>query len=177
MQLRRPPWRRFLVSWAVWTFWLGLMIPLAVATYYGIKKPSDFDPALRQLRTHRLLWAVQVGSASCSSDMGIYTSSSFGVNAESPGFQQARGGVWSRRLRESHEATYLGWFRRAYWPTVFTLFRSVKPNGEVTYGAWENGSKPIAHYLFYCVIIGLVAMVIVEVTRFLRVREKAGVVS
>jgi len=172
----RLSWRRWLLSWALLTFWLGLLVPLVAATYYGIKKPSDFDPALRSLRTGNVVWAVRVGSASCSNDMGVQTSSSFGVNAENPGFQQDRNRVWSGDLHESHLATYLAWVRGAHWPVVFTLCRSVKPNGEISeisYGAWQNGSKPIARYLSYCVSAGLAAMVFLEVARVLQNRKKS----
>jgi hypothetical protein len=149
----RSPWRRWLLSWALLTFWIGLMPLLIAASYFGIKKSSDFDPALRLLRGDDLLWSAQVGSESRSSSVGIQ-SSRFGVNAENPALQQARSEVWNGTLRETRQATYLGWFRHTYWPSVFTVYRSVTPNSGISYGAFRNGSKPIAAYLFYCILLG-----------------------
>lgn len=170
--LGRPLWQQWLVSWALVTFWLGLMGPLVAATCYGIKKPSDFDPALRLLPVDKFLWSARVGSASCGHSSGAIKDSFFGVNAENPGFEQARNEVWNGTLRETKQATYLAWLRSSHWPTVFTVYRRVRPNGEISYGAWQNGSKPIADYLLYCVTLGVVATVLVEVVGARKEREK-----
>jgi hypothetical protein len=160
-------WGRWLSSWALLTFWLGLMPLLVVAAYYGMKKPSDFDPALRLLPADNLLWSARVGSESCSSGVGIQ-SSSFGVNAENPAFQQARSEVWNGALSETHQATYLAWFRGSYWPAVFTVYRSVKPNGAISYGALRNGPKAIAKYLMYCGSLGAFAVMFFEIVGVLK---------
>src|SRR5258708_1660218 len=119
------PWQRWLVSWALVTLWLGLMPLLVVAAYYGLRRSSDFDPALRLLPTDDLLWSLQVGSESCSRGFGIQ-SWSVGANPETPVFQQARSEVWSGTLLETREATYLGWSRNSRGPVIFTLYRSLK---------------------------------------------------
>ena len=165
------PWRRWVRAWAFLTFWLALLPGLVAATYYEFTKPSDFVPALQSLRADGLVWAVRVGSASCSRLGGGTQSTSFGVNAENPSFLQGRKSVWNRTLESTYEATYLAWFRGALSPTVFTLFRSVTPSGEISYGAWQNGSKPFAHYVLYCVLLGAVVVVFFEVVRALDKRK------
>jgi len=176
-QSSRLPWRRWLGAWALSTLWLGLFPVLVVTAYYGFTKPSDFAPTLQLLRAGGLVWAVRVGSASCS-NIGIgVQNSSFGVNAENPGFKEGRSGVWNGNLHGTYQATYLAWFRSAHWPAVFTLFRSVRTNGEISFGAWQNGSKPIANYLLYCVLFGVVAVVFFEVVRVLDKRKKARTAS
>jgi hypothetical protein len=169
----QPPWRRLLLSWAFLTFWLGLMVPLVSGIYYGITKPIDFDPTLNQLRTDRLALAVRVGTASCSNDMGIQKSSFFGVNGDNANFDLARGAVWNGTLHEAHLATYVAWCRGAHLPTVFTICRTVKPDGETTYGASENGLKPIVRYLLYCSVLGGVALIFLEVVSIVDKRKKS----
>ena len=164
------PWRRWLISWALLTFWLGLMPLLVAAAYYGMRKSSDFDSALRLLPTGDLLWSLQVGSESYSRGFGVQ-SSSFGVNAENPAFLQARSDVWSGTLLETHQATYLGWFRGP-GPAVFTVCRRMKPTGEISYGALRNGPKPIAKYLLYCASLGAFAVLFFEIVGVLKRKKR-----
>jgi len=121
-----------------------------------------------------------VGGASYSAG-GIggfgFLSTKFGVNAENPSFQLATSEVWNGELREADQATYIGWFRQSYWVTVFTIHRTVKTNGEISYGALRNGWKPIADYLLYCALLGVVGVVFIEVVRVRDKRKKAGVAS
>ena len=156
-------WKRWLLSWMLLTFWIGLTVPLLAGIYYRIRKPSDFDSALSQRRTEKFAVAMRVGTASCSNDMGIQNWSSFGVNAGNADFEKAKGAVWNGTLREAHLATYLGWSRDAHLPTIFTICRRVKPDGETIYSASENGLKPIARYLLYCFVLGGAALIFLEV--------------
>lgn len=164
--LLRP--RRLLGAWALFTFWLGLVPILLGSVYYAFTKPSDFDTILQTLRRDGLVWAVRVGSASCSRRTLGVQSVTFGLNAENPDFKQSASEVWNGTLERTSQATYLASFRGSRWATVFTVYSSVGPNGEVSSGVWLNGSKPIAHYLLWSVLLGLFAVVFFEVVRLLR---------
>ena len=169
----QPFRRRLLLSWTLLTFWLGLMVPLVAGTYFGITKPTDFEPALRQLQSDRLALAVRVGTASCSNNMGIQKCSSFGPSGANTSFEQARKAVWNGALHEAHLATYVAWSRDARLPTVLTLCRTVKPDGEVAYVSSEDGVQPIARYLFYCVLLGAAALIFLEVVSTIDKRRKS----
>jgi hypothetical protein len=161
-------------AWVLFTFWLGLVPIFLGPVYYGFTKPSDFDTILQTLRRDGLVWAVRVGSASCSK-LGIgVLSSTFGLNAENPDFERGRIQVWDGRLERTYQATYLAYFRGSRWTTVFTVSRSVGPNGEVSLGVWQNGSKPIVHYLLWSVLAGLFAVVFFEVVSLLRKKFSQG---
>jgi|SRR5271154_4136528 len=160
--------RRLLRAWVWFTCWLGLVPILIGPVYYGLTKPSDFDTTLQTLRRDGLVWAVRVGSASCSKlDIGMQ-SSTFGLNAENPDFERGKTQVWNGRLEQTYQATYLAYFRGSRWPAVFTVCRSTWPNGEISSGVWQNGPEPIAHYLLWSVLIGFFAVVFFEVVNRLR---------
>lgn len=166
--------RRFFGAWALFTFWLGL-VPIVIApAYYGFTKPSDFDPILQSLRREGLVWAVRVGSASCSSRrVGVQTTT-FGLNAENHDFKRSAGEVWNGTLERAYQATYVAHFVGSRGATVFTVYRSVGPNGEVSSGAWQNGSKPIADYLLWSVLLGFIAVMFFEVVRLFRKKSLFG---
>ena len=160
--------RRFFGAWALFTFWLGLVPGVVAPTYYAFTKPSDFDATLQTLRKDGLVWAVRVGSASCSRrGVGVQTLT-FGLNAENPDFNRSTRDVWNGSLERTHQATYLASFRDSHWPTVFTAFRSVTTNGEISSGAFQNGSKPIKRFALYSVLFGFAGVVFFEVVRLLR---------
>jgi len=159
--------RRFFGAWALFTFWLGL-VPLVIApAYYGFTKPSDFDSILQSLRKDGLVWAVRVGSASCSRRSVGVQSTTFGLNAENPDFKRTTSEVWNGTLERVYQATYVAHFAGSRRATVFTVYRSVGPNGEVSSGAWQNGSKPIVHYFLWSVLVGFLAVLFFEVVRLL----------
>ena len=177
MLLNRLPWRRWLGSWAIFALLFGFVPLLIGPVYYAIEKPSDFDPALKLLRADGLVWAVRVGSLSYSSPgIGVY-SSSFGLNAGNPGFEQGRNGVWKGTLHGTYQATYLAWFRSAHHPDIFTVFRNVKPNGEASFGTLRNGSKPISDYLLYSVLLSAGAVVFFEIVGLLERWKKTRVMT
>jgi hypothetical protein len=163
MQSIRFPWQRWLRSWLIFALWLGLMPVVVTATYYLVKKPSDFEPGLKLLQPDKPVWALRVGSASCERPNLSINSASFGVNADNPSFDRARSEVWNRDLYGTYQATYVGWFRGAVLPEVFTVSRNLTRRGDVSYGTWRNGRKPIANYLFLILIVGTFATFIVEV--------------
>jgi hypothetical protein len=92
----------------------------------------------------------------------------FGLNAENPDFKRAASEVWNGALERVYQATYVAYFASSRGVSVFTVYRSIGPNGEVSSGACQNGSKPIADYLLWSVLLGLFAVVFFEVLRFLR---------
>ena len=159
--------RRLLGAWALFTFWLGIAPILIAPTYYAVAKPSDFDAILQSLRRDGLVWAVRVGSASCSSRGVGVQSTNFGLNADNPDFKRGAGDVWNGTLERVYQATYVGYFAGRGF-AVFSVCRALGPNGEVSSGVWQNGSKPIAHYFLWSVLVGFLAVVFFEVVRVLK---------
>jgi len=132
-----------------------------------IYQASDFDSILQSLRKDGLVWAVRVGSASCSRRSVGVQSTTFGLNAENPDFKRTTSEVWNGTLERVYQATYVAHFAGSRRATVFTVYRSVGPNGEVSSGAWQNGSKPIVHYFLWSVLVGFLAVLFFEVVRLL----------
>jgi hypothetical protein len=175
MQPNQVPWARWAGAWIGITFWLGFAPVLIAAGYYAIKNPSDFDPALKLIRANDLVWTVRIGSTSYSRRAIGVGSLMFGVNAYNPDYSAGQSQVWNGALYGAYQATYLAWFRGAHSPTVFTVSRNVKPDGEALYGVWRNGSRPIIEYLWFCVLGGVVGVLLFEVLQIVKKRWKARV--
>jgi hypothetical protein len=173
MQSKQIPWARWTGSWVIITLWVGLVPLLITAGYYAIKNPEDFDPALRPLRADSLIWSVRIGSTSYSRRAIGVGSSTFGVNAYNADFEVGQSQVWNGALQATYQATYLAWFRGAHSPTVLTVSRNVKPNGETVYGVRQNGSRPIINYLWSCALVGVVGVLFFEVLPVVKKKWKA----
>src|SRR6266568_7314098 len=130
MQSYQIPWVRWSRTWVVITLFVGLVPILIAAGYYTIKSPNNFDPALRPLRADTSLWAVRIGSTSCSRRTNGVGSLTFGANAYNADFDAAQGQVWNGALQATYQATYLAWSRGTLSPTVFTVFRALSENLE-----------------------------------------------
>ncbi len=154
---------RWFKSWIILTLWLSLM-PILIAVVYGyLRGSSDFDPILRSLRSRDMVWAVKIGRASCyRPDAAVY-SSNFGINAVNSEFDQSRAAVWNGTLSSAYQATYLGWFRGARLPTVFSVLRRVSEHGDVSHAVYWNGRKPLAHYITYCILLGAAGILFFEI--------------
>jgi hypothetical protein len=88
---------------------------------------------------------VRVGSASCSRrGLGVQ-STTFGLNAENPDFKRSATEVWNGTLERVYQATYVAHFAGSRGATVFTVYRNIGPNGEVSSGAWQNGQGGHTH--------------------------------
>jgi hypothetical protein len=173
MQSRQIPLRRWTGSWVAITLWVGLVPVLIAAGYYAIKNPDDFDPALKPLRADSLMWSVRVGSTSNFRRTIGVGSTTFGVNAYNEDFDAGCSQVWNGALHATYQGTYLAWFRGAHSPTVFTVFRNVKPNGETIYGVRQNGAAPLINYLWSCALVGVVGVLFVEFLPVVKKRWKA----
>jgi hypothetical protein len=173
MQSTQIPWGRWTGSWVAITLWVGLVPVLIAAGYYAIKNPDDFDPALKPLRADGLRWSVRVGGTSCSRRTIGVGSTTFGVNAYNEDFDAGASQVWNGALNATYQATYLAWFRGTHSPTVFTVFRNVKPNGETIYGLGQNGARPIIKYLWSCALFGVVGVLFFEVLPVVKKKWKA----
>jgi hypothetical protein len=173
MQPTQIPWGRWTGSWVAITLWVGLVPVLIAAGYYTIKNPDDFDPALKPLRADRLSWSLRVGSTSCSRRTIGVGGTAFGVNAYNEDFDAGCRQVWNGALHAKYQATYLAWFRGTHSPTVFTVFRNVKPNGQTMYGLGQNGTRPIIKYLWSCALVGVVSVLFFEFLPVVKEKWKA----
>jgi|ERR1700733_1844383 len=173
MQSTQIPWGRWTGSWLAITLWVGLVPVLIAAGYYAIKNRDDFDPALKPLRADSLIWSVRVGSTSCSRRTIGVGSTTFGVNAYNEDFDAGCSEVGNGPLHATYQATYLAWFRGTHSPTVFTVFRSVKPNGETIYGVRQNGAAPLIQYLWSCALVGVVSVLFFEALPVVKKKCKA----
>ncbi len=174
MQSYQIPWVRWSRTWVVITLFVGLVPILIAAGYYTIKSPNNFDPALRPLRADTSLWAVRIGSTSCSGRTNGVGCLTFGANAYNADFDAAQGQVWNGALQATYQATYLAWSRGTLSPTVFTVFRNVKPNGETMYGVRQNGARPIINYLWSSALVGVVGVLLFEVLPIVKKRWRAS---
>lgn len=156
------------------TLWLGLTPVVLTAAYYAAKKTSDFDPALKPLQTEKLIRALRVGSASCERPGLSINSTDFGVNADNPSFDRSLADVWDGLLYGTYQATYIGWFRGAHMPEVFTVSRSLARSGEISYSVWRNGPRPIANYLFWISLFGAFLIFFFEVVGIFQKKKKAN---
>ncbi len=151
---KRLPWERWLRSWFIITLWLGLTPVVITAIYYLVRNPRDFESGLKLLQPEKPIWALRIGSESCERPGLPIISKSFGVNADSPSFERARSKVWNQELYGTYQATYVGWFHGESLPEVFMVSRSLTRQGDVSYGTWRSGFKPIAMYLVFIFAIG-----------------------
>ena len=98
--------------------------------YCGIRKPMDFDPALKAIELHTRSGTVCIGSASCSNASGFQVCKPSSVNVDNPDFEQAQKDAWN--------------------------------------GAYQNGWRPIAHYLIHSVFAAAGAVIFFGVVGVLR---------
>jgi hypothetical protein len=97
------------------------------------------------------------------------------VNADNPSFNRARTEVWKRNLYGTYQATYVGWFRGALLPEVFTVSRNLDWRGNFSYSTWRNGSKPIGNYLFVILVVAAFGLFFVEFITVFQKKKKADV--
>jgi hypothetical protein len=157
-------------------------MPIAfAATYYALKKPSDFDPPLNSLRNEvsprgRLLWAVRVGGKSLyRANIGT-VATWFGINVEERDSRRAQG-VWNEDLAGTHQATFLAHVGDSTLPTVVTIFRDVTTEGAISYTTELRGRKPILIYVAYTILSSAAAVAFLNIGSAISRRRKHTGVS
>lgn len=154
--------RRFFGVWALTSFWMAVGSLFLGAVYVASTRPFEFDTELEHLRREGLVWALQLGSVSCSK----LSTTQIGLNAENLDFEREQRQVWYGTLDRTYQGTYLAYFHGEHWPTVLTVVRSVGETGhQVSSAARQNGWKLIVHYLFFYVLMGFFGAVAIELFR------------
>ena len=150
--------RRFIGAWAWATLLLGVGSACLAVLYVGSTTQFEFDSELERLRSNGLVWALRVGSASCST----ISTTQIGINAENPEFEREQRRVRYGSLDRAYQGTYLAYFQGEHWPTVLTCVLTVGENGQVSATARQNGWKLIGHYLLFFMLVGFSGVIAVE---------------
>jgi hypothetical protein len=150
--------RRFMGAWAIATLLLGGGSAVMSVLYVASSQQFEFDSELESLRKDGLVWALRLGTVTCSQ----FITTQIGINAENPDFEHEQRQVQDGTLQRTYQGTYLAYLRGEHWPKVLTLVRSVGENGQTSSVVRQNGWKLIVHYLGFSLLVGFLTAFSVE---------------